>query len=97
MLFAPDGSVVVHFGGFRKEGSEAEANAILVHDVVNNHTALVEALKPFADFADKHKNIDPSWAITLGSSRVTRQLTIGDCYKASTVLTQITNAMEVGK
>ena len=41
MLVAPDGSKVVHFGGFRKEGREAEANAALTDAAVNNHGALV--------------------------------------------------------
>ena len=59
MLIAPDGSKVVHFGGFRKEGSEAEANAALTDAAVNNHKALVEALTNLEAFVRLH---DPVWA-----------------------------------
>lgn len=44
------------------------------------------ALKPFADYADKHAGISPGFIISKGSLMARRQLTMGDCYGAANLL-----------
>lgn len=48
--------------------------------------ALEDALRPFAAYADKHRSIHHWFVITQGSGLSKKQLTMGDCYKASSVL-----------
>lgn len=45
-----------------------------------------EALKPFANFADKNGRMPSSMPITSGSSLAKQQLTMGDCYQAVEIL-----------
>lgn len=52
-----------------------------------NRDALVEALRPFANYADDARAKAPAdLVITVGSSIAKRQLTMGDCYKARAAL-----------
>ena len=51
---------------------------------------LLEALRPFADFADKSERPTPEhWQITRGPETVQRQLTMGDCYRAARVIKEV--------
>jgi hypothetical protein len=45
-----------------------------------------QALKPFADFADRTKQLSSEYVITTGSRMAKRQLTMGDCYAAYNAL-----------
>lgn len=45
-----------------------------------------EALKPFADYADRAMVLPPTFQITTGSSIARVQLTLGDCYGARAAL-----------
>lgn len=42
----------------------------------------LNALRPFAEFADPRRVVPPGMPITQGSSMARRQLTMGDCYFA---------------
>ena len=43
---------------------------------------LIEALEPFAEFADPNDMVPANLPIAMGSSMAKQQLTMGDCYKA---------------
>lgn len=49
-------------------------------------SALCEALKPFAGFADPRNTVPETWPITQGSRMARKQLTMGDCYRARAAL-----------
>jgi hypothetical protein len=51
--------------------------------LTNRETALVDALEPFASFADARRIAPPYLPITQGSGMARRQLTMGDCYRAA--------------
>jgi len=79
----------------RAEKAEAEIEHIKSgHDALDNwqRNALREiarlqaALKPFSDYADKHRATPPELILTSGSPLAKRQLTMRDCYNAADAL-----------
>ena len=59
----------------------------------NPLAAAVEALEPFANYADPHNMLSADSIITTGSSFAKRQLTMGDCYTAARTLPSLRAAL----
>lgn len=57
--------------------------------LLQHEQALVNALEPFAAFADPHRIAPPELPITQGSRMARRQLTMADCYGAADAIAAV--------